>query len=247
METVLVSIVTVSYNSFETITETVESVNCQTYGKIEHVLIDGNSNDNTVSEFLKVSTRQNQVLQEVDRGIYDAMNKGIKLCKGAFIMFLNSDDTLASPDAVRNIVTEIKDLNSIVYGDIEFIGSNGARTRFWDAGEKRTSKYTGWHPPHPGLTVSKVILESLDGFNSSFRISADYDLILRLMNIESLNWHYVRKTLVFMKVGGASTTLRGMMISLKEVLAVYRLHGLTWYESILKLANRYLFKIAGLF
>lgn len=243
MERVKVSVITVSFNSMETIGSTVLSVNKQIYKNIEHILIDGKSEDNTVSIFKKLSKRENFIISETDTGLYDAMNKGIFHSSGDFILFLNSDDIFSTKYSISKLVENILSESSVVYGNTEFLNKNGNKMRYWSPGFVRGGKLSGWHPPHPSLMASKTVLNEIGGFNTKYSISADYDLILRLMAIGKLTWHWENSTIVSMKIGGKSTSFKGIIDSFSQLIKIYHNLGLSNFEVFIKLTNRYIYKL----
>jgi glycosyltransferase len=207
-----ISIVTVCFNSEKTIENTLKSVHRQDYNNYEHILIDGGSTDNTLAIIKQYQNSQNDgivtCISEKDHGIYDAMNKGIKLCSGDAIGFLNSDDAFAHSNVLSLISTKLED-NSVdaVYGDLLYVDSFDSKKtkRVWKSGylPKNKMKY-GWHPPHPTFYVRANILKSRGLFDTSFRIGADYELMVRLIQKGSISLAYIPDFLVLMTEGGVS-------------------------------------------
>jgi glycosyltransferase len=203
-----VSIITVCFNSSATILNTIRSVNSQSYKNIEHIFIDGNSTDSTRKIILSQSLRATQLISENDDGIYDAMNKGIKSANGQIIAILNSDDFYSDHNVIKNVVEEIKKKSSdCLYGDLVYISQKRLSkvVRFWLAGEFSKEKIKfGWMPPHPTLFIRKKLYIELGLFNTNYKISADYDFILRLINKGNIKISYLPKVLVKMRLGGQS-------------------------------------------
>ena len=202
-----VSIITVSYNSEQTIRDTFESVRFQDLDgfTLEYILVDGLSTDSTMRISRDYDDIINVSLSEQDLGIYNAMNKGVSLATGDIIGFLNSDDTFSQNDSLRKVVrcfTEKKTLD-IVYGDIDYVDSNGEITRRWRTGaQKAFSK--GWHPAHPGFYARKELFQEYGGFDEKLSIAADFDLMLRFIEVANSNTKYLEGVLVKMKLGGES-------------------------------------------
>lgn len=206
-----VSIITVSYNSEATIKASLESVNGQTYKNIEHVFIDGGSEDNTVEIIKAHSRRKPSVLSEKDNGIYDALNKGIDLAKGDLIFFLHSDDVLNDPDVLADLVKAYESNDQIngVYGNVNFVANVEDLTvvRKWKSSPYRKLKLSyGWMPPHTAMLIEASQYKKLGNFDISFKISGDYDFILRLFK-SGVKLYYINRLVVNMSMGGKSTEL----------------------------------------
>lgn len=204
----IITVITVSYNSATTIAETLRSVAGQTWGAIEHIVIDGGSTDGT-QELVRQYGRANVVLvSEPDKGIYDAMNKGLMLASGGWIGFLNADDVFATPEVVRDLVATIEHTSAdAVYGDLEFVDRIESKrvVRRWQSGPFVPAQLRkGWMPPHPTFYVRRMLVQRLGGFDAQFRIAADYDFMLRYLNEPGMKVAYLPQIVVQMKTGGAS-------------------------------------------
>jgi len=203
-----VSIITVARNSGATIKDACDSVARQTWPFIEHILIDGASSDDTVAAARQAARPDMRIVSEPDHGIYDAMNKGIRLATGDIIGFLNADDFYADVDAVAHIAGAIDATAAdCCYGDIEYVAKDNThqvkrrwKSRPYDAGlfEK------GWGPPHPSFFARSNIFERYGMFDTSFRISGDYELMLRFMRRFGIRSTYVPKVIARMRTGGVS-------------------------------------------
>lgn len=229
----LVSIVTVSFNSEETIQETIRSVNMQTYENIEHIIIDGASRDSTVEKVRAISQRNTLLISEKDQGIYNAMNKGIALCKGEYIFILNSDDILATIDVVEDVVANFNSESSLdcLYGNVNFISVNRfGFTRTWRSGVFHPLKlHYGWAPPHPATVVRRSVYELVGIFDENLKIAADYDFLVRLFKRSDLSKKNIDKYLVNMRAGGVSNSgVINFFIKLREDMLVMRRHKLFW-------------------
>ena len=209
-----ISIITITYNSAKTLQRALESVRSQKYDEIEHIIVDGASTDGTV-EIIKAyaekkpsAGRQKPLevhwVSEPDNGIYNALNKGIRMATGDVIGFLHSDDVFKSPDSIGHIAAALQSSNAqVAYGDLQYINGNHV-VRRWKSNSfsPRSLKY-GWMPPHPTLYCRKEVYEQTGLYDEWFRISADYDMILRIF-AAGYNSVYVPEVLVCMSWGGAS-------------------------------------------
>lgn len=205
-----VTIITATYNSKKNIKTCLESVLNQTYKDIEIIIIDGNSNDNTLSvvNSMLLGYVNSKVISESDNGIYDALNKGLKLASGDIIGFVHSDDILCSP----NIIYEIVDCFSNksvdgVYGDLLYVNKSNLNhtIRAWKSCEFSYNLLKkGWMPPHPSLYLKREIYDKFGIFNLDYKISADYDFMLRVFKNTDNKFKYLPKVITKMRVGGAS-------------------------------------------
>lgn len=223
-----ISIITVAYNSGTTIADTLQSVASQTYQNIEHIVIDGGSCDNTLEQVRKFGSRVSNYLSEPDQGIYDAMNKGLRLARGDFVGFLNADDMLADAEAVRRLVYRLQSepKADAVYSDLAYVHPKdlGYVVRFWRGGIFSPSglKY-GWMPPHPTFYVRRSLLSEVGDFDSSLSISADYDFMLRCLRRQGFSLVYSPGILVKMRLGGASNkSLKALLCKSREDLKILR-------------------------
>jgi glycosyltransferase involved in cell wall biosynthesis len=211
-----ISIVTVAYNSGATIRDTIESVLAQDYPDIEHIIIDGDSRDATPAIVRAFGTRVARFVSEPDRGIYYAMNKGLDLASGDIVGFLNSDDMLEDPGCVSAIAACFSggDIDA-VYGDIVMVDPVQLHLvrRYWRPGTYRPGSCArGWMAPHPSLYVRRTLLQASGGFNTEYRLQSDFDLELRLFERMRIRTRYLPRTLVRMRMGGATTgSLRNIL------------------------------------
>jgi glycosyltransferase len=222
------------------------SVNNQTYSKIEHVFVDGKSSDKTIEIIKSNSSVKNIIVSENDDGIYDAMNKGIALSSGEFIMFLNSDDILCSNDIIEYFMNKIKKYSlDVVYGNVSFFKDDPLKAeRIWVSSVfNRNNLKKGFHPPHPGLIVSKKYFNEVGEFNTDYKIVSDYDFMLRLFKQPDIKVKFIDTIIVNMRLGGASTTIKGIFSSFFEFIAVLKSNNYSNYNVFIILLNRYLLKI----
>jgi len=229
----LVTIITATYNSAATLADTLESVASQTYPRIEHLIIDGVSKDATaaiVARYPHVS----QFISEPDKGLYDAMNKGIRLAKGEIIAILNSDDFYASNRVIENMVKLFQDPDILaVYADLQYVDALDTTRviRQWNAGEySQQAFYYGWMPPHPSFFVRKQLYDQYGAFDTSFRHSADYELMLRFLLRYNAPAAYLPEVAVKMRMGGQSNaSFKNRWSANREDRRAWDVNGLTPY------------------
>jgi len=224
-----ITIVTVCYNSSNTIRDTLRSVASQSHRDIEHIVIDGGSKDTTLDVVREHGGHLARIVSEPDKGIYDAMNKGFTLATGQFVGFLNADDILASGDAVASVARVAASDDSIdaVYGDLQYVRGDGQVVRHWRSGEFDRARLSyGWMPPHPTLYVRTAKVTQLGGFSTKMRIAADYDFVLRYFAFPGFKAAYLPEVLVRMRTGGASNRSLGALLQKsREDLTALRANG----------------------
>ena len=202
------SVITAVYNNENTIEDAIESVISQTHNDIEYIVIDGGSNDSTCNIIEQYKEQIDVYISEKDNGIYDALNKGIANATGEVICFLHSDDIYSNNDVLKkaNAIFEKEDTDSI-YGDLIYVKKDNINNtvRYWKSGlfTPKKLKY-GWMPPHPTFFVKRKIYEKHGNFDTSFRISADYDTVLRFLSVHKIKTTYLSEVLIKMRLGGAS-------------------------------------------
>lgn len=220
-----VSIITATYNSAATIRDTLESVRNQSYPDIEHILVDGASRDDTV-DIIKSYPHVAKWVSEKDRGIYDAMNKGIRMTTGDIIGILNSDDFYADHTVLAKVVEGLQeDNNHCLYGDLQYIKANDPQkvVRTWRSGQfKRKSFLYGWMPPHPAFFVKREVYDRVGLFNTALKSSSDYEIMLRILYKNRYQAQYIPEVLVKMRTGGMSNA------SLKNRWRANREDRLAW-------------------
>ncbi len=235
-----VSIITATYNSKATVKDTLDSVKMQTFKNIEHIIIDGGSKDETL-EIVKDSGHVGPIISERDKGIYDAMNKGITIATGDIIGILNSDDFYSNDKVIELIADTFANSNcDAVYGDLVYVEpTNKAKIlRKWIAGGYRRNMFLkGWMPPHPTFFVTREVYEKFGNFNLRFKSSADYELLLRFMFINNIKVKYIPGVLVHMRAGGYSNrSFYNRLAAHKEDYLAWKVNGISpnWYTLIMK-------------
>jgi glycosyltransferase len=232
-DTPKISIITVTYNSANTICDTLKSVQLQDYPNIEHIIVDGNSTDETV-EIIKSFPHVAKWVSEEDGGLYDAMNKGLQLASGDIIGILNSDDLYAHDKVLSMVAQKFVD-NSIdaIYGDLHYVNALNTDkiVRVWKSGKYKRSKFVfGWMPPHPTFFVKRKVYEQAGRFNVSLKRSADYELMLRMLFKYEFKADYLEEVLVKMRTGGISNSNWGSRVkaNLEDRMA-WRINNLKPY------------------
>ncbi len=228
-----VSVITVCLNSVKTIEETLRSVQSQNHTDIEHIVIDGGSVDGTVEILKAYKDSIYKFISEPDEGIYDAMNKGIKLATGDMVGFLNSGDFYADKNVIGRIV-EVTKVNNVdcCYGDLEYVAKNNPSktVRRWKSQPYQSELFKkGWHPPHPTFFAKKIIFDKYGGFDVNYDIGADYELMLRFLEKHHINSCYIPSVLVKMRTGGKSN--KNLWQIIKANMECYR----AWKKNDLKI------------
>ena len=212
-----ISLISISYNSESTISKTFQSVKNQSFNNYEYLLIDGGSKDGTLN-IAKEQDHISKIVSEPDKGIYDALNKGIKISTGEIIGFLNSDDTFYDEDSLKHIVDAFDDDTDCVFGDLIYTDKNENIKRVWKGSAfKKGAFKKGWMPAHPTFYCRRSVYEKLGLYDDSYKIAGDFELMLRFLEKHNIRSKYIPKTLVNMKVGGASNNgLKSKLDILKE-------------------------------
>ena len=228
-----ISLITVSYNSAVTIRDTIESVLSQSYPNIEYIIVDGNSQDSTVNIMKEYETRfkgRLKWISESDNGLYDAMNKGIKMATGEVVGIINSDDLLCDRlaiDKVMGVFEKYSFLDS-VYADLFYVSQNDTSkiVRRWKTGKQKRFKY-GWHPAHPTLYIKKDVYNKYGLFNLDFKLAADFEIMLRFFDKYLISCYYLNEAFVKMRLGGATNkNLKNIFNQNIECLKAFKINGL---------------------
>ena len=217
-----ISLITVCFNSEEHIADTLRSVDSQTWRHREHIIVDGSSTDGTLRTVDRHRRDWRRVISEPDRGIYDAMNKGLALAQGEVVGFINSDDFYASADALARVGQAFTDPSvDACYGDLCYVGRDQPNqvVRYWRSSEFRPGLFrTGWCPPHPTFFVRRHVYERLGGFNLGYRMGNDVELMARFLEVHRIRTLYLAELLVKMRMGGASNqSWRAVLLQNREI------------------------------
>lgn len=225
-----ISIITATWNCAETVGDCLDSVAGQTWPNREHVVIDGASRDATVEVLESRRAQLSVLVSEPDRGIYDALNKGIARAGGDVVGFLHADDVYAGPDVLTRVAEAFVDPSvAAVHGDLQYVRKDDTSqvVRYWKSSpfSHRRLRW-GWMPPHPTLYVRREWYERIGGFDTRYRIAADYFSILQLFSQPGFNAAYLPEVLVKMRLGGASNrSLANVVRKSREDLDALRRTG----------------------
>ncbi len=236
-----ISIITVCLNAEATITTCINSVLEQTYTNIEYIIIDGGSTDNTLHIIKSYSHQISFFSSEPDKGLYDALNKGILKSTGEIIAFLHADDVYANSEVIENYIHAFKTYNTDgVYANICYTHQYNLTqiTRVWKSGNYKPNAFTwGWMPPHPSLLLRKSCYMQIGLFRTDMSISADYELMLRFIHVHNITLYYLNQNVILMRQGGKSNTGFKARINAhrQDYLAwTYNRIKPKWYTLILK-------------
>ncbi len=223
-----ISIITVTYNSIKTLKETLNSVKYQTYPNIEHIIIDGASTDGSF-ELCKLYPHISYLVSEKDSGMYDALNKGIRVATGDVIGLLNSDDTFTNNKIIEQIAIEFYNNTGIdaIIGDVNFVSKNKIIRHYSSSGWTPSKFKFGIMPPHPSFYCKKELFIKYDLYNTNFKIAGDFELLLRYFLINKINFKYLPILMVDMKIGGLSTSgIRSNIVINKEIVKAFNLNSI---------------------
>lgn len=245
----LVSVITVCYNSAATLARALQSVADQDWPHVEHIVIDGGSTDGTAAVLEQFRARLAHVVSEPDKGIYDAMNKGLARVSGDIVCFLNADDRYASPQVLSKVahLMATHRLDALL-GDVAFFHAHqpDRMVRRYRSDRFRPGRLAwGWMPAHPGLFLSREVVRRVGRFKTDYRIAGDYEYVVRAFHGHTLKYQHVSEVLVHMLMGGASTGgLRATLRLNQEVLRACRENGLS--TNMLKILTKYPAKLLEL-
>lgn len=225
-----ISVITVCYNSAPTIADTLRSVDAQSWNEREHLIVDGGSRDGTLEVAARHAKPWRRVVSEADAGIYDAMNKGLRLARGEVIGFLNSDDFYPTPATLAAVAAAFADpALDACYGDLCYVRRDDPRrvVRYWRSSAFRPGLFrAGWSPPHPTLYVRRRVYERCGGFDPAYRIAADFELMLRLLEVHRIAARYLPEVLVHMRTGGVTNrSARNIAAQNREIWRALHAHG----------------------
>lgn len=237
-----ISIITPVFNGRETIRETINSVLNQEYRDIEHIVIDGHSTDGTLEMITGYRDQIAKMVSEPDQGIYDALNKGIRLASGDIIGILHAGDLYSHDRVLRRVVEGFEENNKdSCYGDLQYVDPNDPKkvTRYWKSSPYRDGKFKlGWMPPHPTFFVKREIYEKYGSFNQEFRIAGDYELMLRLLTKHRISVFYIPEVLVKMRMGGISNrSVKDLWVKSREDYKAWKINHLKGSVGVILLKN----------
>ncbi|KAA6343063.1 PGL/p-HBAD biosynthesis glycosyltransferase [termite gut metagenome] len=234
-EKIKVSLVTVSYNSASTLRDTINSVLNQIYSNIEYIIVDGNSRDETLSIIKEYESRfdgRMHWISEKDNGLYDAMNKGIRMATGEVVGIINSDDFYNRNDTIERVVTSFvanKD-TQIVFGDVKFVNPDDLNKtiRYYSSKNFSPKRFRyGFMPAHPTFFTYKQNFEKFGYYQTNYRIAADYELLIRFLYKKKLTYKYLPIDFLKMRTGGISTaSLKSNIIINKEIVRACKENGI---------------------
>lgn len=244
-----ISVITATFNSGKTVRDTVESVLRQTHQEWELIIKDGGSTDNTLEICHDLSEKANgriKIISSPDKGIYDAMNQGLDAASGEVVGLLNSDDFYTSKDVLETISSSFEngDMDA-VYGDIHFVrdGELDKCIRYYSSAHFcRKKMMLGYMPAHPSFYCKRDVYLKYGLFDTSYKVAADFEQLLRLIYIGQIKTKYLKKDFVTMRDGGASTAgIGARMTIMREHLRAFREHGIK--NNVFRLSLRYFDKL----
>lgn len=244
-----ISIITATYNSGKTLRDTIESVLRQSYTDYEYIVKDGGSKDDTleiVKAYAPKFGDKLKVISKPDQGIYDAMNKGIQMATGDVIGILNSDDFYTSADALQVIADTFanNDIDA-TYGDIHFVNDDDLSkcVRYYSSAIfRRSFMRFGLMPAHPSFYCKKAVYEKYGSFDTSYKVAADFENLLRIIYVGNIKTKYIPKDFVTMRTGGASTAgLSSRTQIMKDHLRALKANDI--YSNVFLLSLRYIYKL----
>jgi glycosyltransferase len=233
-----ISVITAVLNRAPTLAAALRSVHGQAWPNVEHVVIDGGSTDGSLDILRQHQSGIAKLVSEPDDGIYDALNKGIRVATGDVIGFMHADDEFATPDALARIAQAFEDpAVDAVYGDLVYVRKDDTSqvVRYWRAGNyERGQLANGWMPPHPTFYVRREVYSRFGGFDTSYRIAADYENMLRILWSGGVKATYIPQVLVRMRVGGISNmSFFNVLHKSREDYAALRQNGIGGLQAVL--------------
>lgn len=245
-----ISLLTVSFNSAATIGDTIRSIRSQDYKDIEYIVVDGNSKDDTISIIKSNEDVISKWLSEPDKGIYDAMNKAMKMATGDVVGILNSDDFYSDKTIISQVATAFDDPSvDAVFGDLVFVDASDLSkvVRTYSSAHWKPYKFAwGFMPAHPTFFVRRKYYEQLGLFKTDYKIAADYELLIRFLQVNKLKYKYLPLKMVVMRKGGVSSrNLMSNVILNKEIIRGCRENGI--YTNVFMVYSKYFRKLFELF
>lgn len=244
-----VSLITVTYNSELTLPDTIRSVASQDYSDIEYIIVDGDSKDRTLDVIKSNTGSVSKYISEPDRGLYEAMNKGIRMATGDIVGFINSDDFYHRHDAISRVVNEFQEYGvESVFGDVIFVKPDDLTktVRYYDSGKFDPDKFKfGIMPAHPTFFTYRQNYEKYGHYRTDYKIAADFELLVRFLHTHRLSYYHLPVDLITMRTGGLSTkSWKSNIIINQEDLRACRENGID--TNYFRLYSRYFTKIREL-
>jgi glycosyltransferase involved in cell wall biosynthesis len=238
-----ISLITVAFNSAATIRDTIASVKSQDYSNIEYIIVDGNSKDGTVPIIKSSGAKW---LSEPDRGIYDAMNKGIAMATGDVVGIINSDDYYFDDKVISTVAEAFGDPSiDAVYGDLIIVDPGNLKkvVRKYSSKSWKPEKFArGFMPAHPTFFVRRKFYDAVGLFKTDYKIAADYEMLIRLLHNQKVRYRYLPMTMVVMRKGGVSSNgIKSNVILNQEILRACKENGI--YSNYFMIYTKYVFKL----
>jgi glycosyltransferase involved in cell wall biosynthesis len=233
-----ISVITAVLNGADTLGTALRSVQAQSWPQVQHIVVDGGSTDGTLGLLQSHAGRIAELVPGPDAGLYDALNKGIRRATGDVIGFMHADDQFASPYTLQRVAAAFEDPGvGAVYGDLVYVHKNDGNriVRYWRAGQyERDHLAHGWMPPHPTFYVRREIYSRFGGFDTRYRIAADYENMLRILWRGRVKAAYVPQVMVRMRMGGISNcSVANMLRKSREDYAAMRQNGIGGLQALL--------------
>jgi glycosyltransferase involved in cell wall biosynthesis len=234
-----VSIITATYNSAATVADTLRSVAAQTHPYIEHICVDGLSKDNTV-EIIGGFPHVTRCISEKDRGLYDAINKGIRMATGDIVGILNSDDFFPDEKVIEDVIKTFRETRAdAVYGDVAFVrpGNLNKIIRLYSSAKFTPRKFAyGYMPAHPSFYLKKSCYDQYGLYQEDYKIASDYELLMRMIYTKKITYQYLKRVFVHMRTGGVSNqTVKSRYILNKEIVRACKENGVNTNMALLSL------------
>ncbi|MDR1683429.1 MAG: glycosyltransferase [Candidatus Symbiothrix sp.] len=244
-----ISIITVCYNSEKTIATTIESVLTQTYRDIEYIIIDGGSTDGTldiIKNNFQLTTFNFQLVKEPDKGMYDAMNKGIRMATGDFVAILNADDFYNYPGSIETMVNYLRKTGAdMCYSDVRFVHPDDLTktVRYYSSAKFKPSLFRfGFMPAHPSCFIRRKLFNTIGCYKTCYHIAADYELLIRFLYKHQISHRYLAFDIIKMRTGGKSTkSWKSNLLLNREIVRACRENGI--YTNLFILSLKYFIKV----
>lgn len=241
-----ITIITVAFNAAHTIADTLASVATQTHPDVEHIVVDGASTDGTVDVVERQGAHVARLISEPDQGIYDAMNKGLRVATGDVIGLLNADDVYVDGKVLARVASTMEhERLDALFGDAEFVSPErpDRPLRRYRSKRFRPDRIGwGWMPAHPTLFLRRQVYERFGLFRTDYRIAGDFELVARVFHGDTLKYRYVPEVMVRMRTGGNSTSgWRNTLLLNREMLRACRENGIE--TNVLKILSKYPHKL----